>query len=92
MNAKPTAYPILGHKHSTAMPGIEPKSLKIHSRENHFTPVIAKTRPKPRKNIINIKETSMNEIEEGTRTLNALYDTLISGNHLPNSETSFFNS
>nr|DAP07951.1 MAG TPA: hypothetical protein [Caudoviricetes sp.]DAU63063.1 MAG TPA: hypothetical protein [Caudoviricetes sp.] len=34
----------------------------------------------------------MNEIEEGTRTLNALYDTLISGNHLPNSETSFFNS
>lgn len=31
----------------------------------------------------------MNEIEEGTRTLNALYDTLISGNHLPNSETSF---
>ena len=30
----------------------------------------------------------MNEIEEGTRTLNALYDTLISGNHLPNSETS----
>ena len=72
----------------TAMPGIEPKSLKIHSRENHFTPVIAKTRPKPRKNIINIKETSMNKIEEGTRTLNALYDTLISGNHLPNSETS----
>lgn len=30
----------------------------------------------------------MNEIEEGIRTLNALYDTLISGNHLPNSETS----
>ncbi len=25
----------------------------------------------------------MNEIEGGTRTLNALYDTLISGNHLP---------
>ena len=34
----------------------------------------------------------MNEIEDGTRTLNALYDTLISGNHLPNSETSLFNS
>nr|DAT12813.1 MAG TPA: hypothetical protein [Caudoviricetes sp.] len=54
-----------------AMPGIEPKSLKIHRRENHFTPVIAKTRPKPRKNKINIKETSMNGTEEGTRTLNA---------------------
>ena len=39
MNAKPTAYPILGHK-------------------------ILKG-------------------EGGTRTLNALYDTLISGNHLP---------
>ena len=25
----------------------------------------------------------MNEIEGGTRTLNALYDALISGNHLP---------
>ena len=25
----------------------------------------------------------MNEIEGRTRTLNALYDTLISGNHLP---------
>ena len=34
----------------------------------------------------------MNEIEGGTRTLNALYDTLIPGNHLPNSETSLFNS
>ena len=34
----------------------------------------------------------MNEIEGGTRTLNAFYDTMISGNHLPNSETSLFNS
>lgn len=25
MNARPTAYTILEHKHSTAMPGIEPK-------------------------------------------------------------------
>lgn len=33
----------------------------------------------------------MNEIEGWTRTLNALYDTLISGNHLPNSETSISN-
>nr|DAX31881.1 MAG TPA: hypothetical protein [Caudoviricetes sp.] len=49
MIAKPTAYPIMGHKHSTATPGIEPKSLKIHWRENHFTPVVAKTRPKPQK-------------------------------------------
>ncbi|PLV82737.1 hypothetical protein AZJ80_02845 [Streptococcus pneumoniae] len=53
MNAKPVAYPILGHKHSTAMSGIEPKET---SERNHL-PVTAKTRPKPRKNIINIKET-----------------------------------
>lgn len=33
----------------------------------------------------------MNEIEEGTRTLNAFYNTLISGSHLPNSETSISN-
>ena len=33
----------------------------------------------------------MNEIEGGARTLNVLYDTLISGNHLPDSETSLFN-
>nr|DAO49570.1 MAG TPA: hypothetical protein [Caudoviricetes sp.] len=33
----------------------------------------------------NIKETSMNEIEGRTRTLNALYDTLISGASLFNS-------
>ena len=34
----------------------------------------------------------MIEIEGGTRTLNPFYDTLISGNHLTNSETSLFNS
>ena len=65
MNAKPTAYPILEHKHSNGDARNRTEKLEKHRRENHFTPVIAKTRPKPRKNIINIKETSMNEIEGG---------------------------
>ena len=67
MNAKPTAYPILGHKHSNGdarsrtKGNIGEKPLTYHRH----------VRPKPRKNIIKIKETSMNEIEGGTRTLNA---------------------
>ena len=71
MNAKPTAYPILGHKHSNGDARNQTEKFEKHRRKNHFTPVTAKTRPKSRKNIIKIKETSMNEIEGGTRTLNA---------------------
>ncbi len=33
----------------------------------------------------------MNEIERGDSNPQRLYDTLISGNHLPNSETSISN-
>lgn len=67
MNAKPTAYPILGHKHSNGDArnrtegNIGEKPLTYH-RQNEA---------EASENIINIKETSMNEIEEGTRTLNA---------------------
>ena len=38
MNAKPTAYPILGHKHSTAMSGIEPKKYIGEKITLHLSP------------------------------------------------------
>ena len=69
MNARPTAYTILEHKHSTAMPGIEPKKYIGEKITLRLSP------PKRGRNLgnkmKNIKETSMNEIEGWTRTLNA---------------------
>nr|DAQ68742.1 MAG TPA: hypothetical protein [Caudoviricetes sp.] len=61
------------------------EKLEKHRRENHFTPVTAKTRPKPRKNIIKYKG-DINERNRG-RDSNPqrLYDTLISGTSLFNS-------
>ena len=88
MNAKPTAYPILGHKHSNGDArnrtegNIGEKPLTCH-RQNE-----AETSEK-----YNKYKGDVNERNRG-RDSNpqCLYDTLISGNHLPNSETSLFNS
>ena len=70
MNAKPTAYPILGHK-----------TLKRRCRnrtEGNIgekpLPVTAKTRPKPRKNIIKYKG-DVNERKRG-RDSNPLFSIL----------------
>ncbi len=56
MNAKPTAYPILEHKHSTAMSGIEPK--KIHRREITLR-LSPPCEAEASKNIIKYKESSV---------------------------------
>lgn len=55
MNAKPTAYPILEHKHSTAMSGIEPKKY-IGEKTTYMSPPCE---AEASKNIIKYKESSV---------------------------------
>ena len=84
MNAKPTAYPILGHKHSNGDArnrtegNIGEKPLTCH-RQNE-----AEASEKYNKNKGDVNERNRGRDSNPQR----LYDTLISGNHLPNSETS----
>ena len=88
MNAKPTAYPILGHNYSNGDARnrtekfentLERKSLYACHRQNE-----AETSEK-----YNKYKGDINERNRGRGSNpQCLYDTLISGNHLPNSETS----
>ena len=68
MNAKPTAYPILGHKHSNGDARNRTEG-NIGEKTTYLSPT--KRGRSLRNKMKNIKETSMNEIEGGTRTLNA---------------------
>ena len=70
MNAKPTAYPILGHKHSNGDVRNRTEGLKNIGEKNTYLSSPKRGRSLGNK-MKNIKETSINEIEGRTRTLNA---------------------